>query len=112
MIKYAVMTASFEFDPESCVVKEIFDDFTENDADENAKRVGIYDTFEEARAHLSTLPVSTTVHNKNHASANVAYIQMANFEWDNALKDWKLDGGYVYKDFTAEEIPENLRWMN
>jgi hypothetical protein len=102
MIKYSVNTTSFEFNPTKC--DGIEDAFFKFEGDANAKPIAICDTLEEAREILSQLKVSTHRYSYKLAYAEMAYIEEADFEYDEELESWEFISGSNYWDITGEEL--------
>lgn len=102
MIKYAVMTESFEFNPTKYATP--WDAYWACD-DHDDKRVAICDTLDEARLRLATIKTETVRFSYRLARASIAYIEEADFEM-NEDGEWEFISGSDIWDYKCEEVPE------
>lgn len=102
MIKYAVMTDRFEFNPAKC--KDIEKAYINLD-DRNNKTVGIYDTIEEARKELANIKVETRQYSYKLAAATVAFIEEGDYWFNDIHEEIQLVSGCSIYDFKGEELP-------
>lgn len=106
MIKYAVHTEHFEFNPTKYKTAE--DAFFTYD-DHWDKQLGIFDTLEEARAFLKTISVSSHRYSYTLADATVAFIMEADYDL-NDDGEWEFIEGADYWDFKCEPLKADSRW--
>ena len=102
MIKYAVNTAIYEFNPNKC--DSVNDAFFKFDGSQEAKMIALFDTIEAARELLATIKVSTIRFSRKLARASVAYIEEADFDYDEDLDEWEFISGSDIWDFSCEEL--------
>ena len=101
MEKFAVLTEGFEFNPTK--YRSPIDAFNEYD-DHNSKTIGIFDTMDEALSALEKIPVSTYRYNYRCARAEIAFIEIADFEL-NDDGEWEFVMGSDYDEFRYEDLP-------
>lgn len=97
MIRYAVMTETFEFNPTKHKTAE--DAFFAYD-DHNSKTIALFDSLDEARAELAKHTPKTYRFEYKLAQASVVYIEEADFDGDEFI-----EGSNIY-DFTFEGLEE------
>lgn len=100
MTMFAIMTATFEFNPSK--VNSVEDAFEKYDGSSDSRRVNICKTIKEAREVLSTIEVNTYVYSWKLAEAQVAYIEEGDFEWDEDLQEYELVDGVDGWDFKCK----------
>lgn len=105
MIKYAISITGFEFNPSK--YHTIEDAFFNADGTSDARRIAVYDNVDEARENLLKIAVSTTLFNRELARVDtMAYIEEADFEWDDDLEAWEVIMGSNYTDMRYEDLPQ------
>lgn len=101
MIKYVVKTEKFEFNPAK--FKSASEAFFAYD-DHNCKEICLFDTLEEARRLLDTINVQTIRYGYRLASADVAFIECGDWEYDEDENKWIFISGCDIWDFKYEEL--------
>lgn len=99
MIKYELNTETFEYNPTKYLTAE--EAYFGKDFDHYNKRVGIYDTLDEARKALAECIPETVVFSRKLRRATVYYIIESDFEL-NDDGEWGLIAGADIWDFTEE----------
>jgi hypothetical protein len=104
MIKYAVLTTTFEFDPKKyeSVEAAVLDYGVEN-----SKYDAFFDTIEEAREHLHNIKVRTDIFSYRLARARAALIEEAEFDYDEDTENWEFIAGSTYWDIACEELKKD-----
>lgn len=105
MIKYAVKTTSFEFNPTKC--NGIEDAFSKFEGDSNAELIAICDTLEEAREFLPKIRVSTRRYSYKVAYAEMCFIDESDYDYDEESESWEFVSGGNYWDITFEELKKD-----
>ena len=104
MKKFTVYTAAFEFNPSK--TPNIEEAFWKRFGYENADKVALCDTIEEARAILEKINVHTRVYSSKLACAWIAYIEEGEYEWNEDDSRWEwFDGSDVWI-FRVEELTD------
>lgn len=99
MIKYAVYTESYEFNPRKYPTPE--DAWIAYD-DHYNKKVELCDTLEDARKVLQGIKVTTHSYSYDCAYAEVAYIEEA--DWDLEDGEWEFVSGSNVYDFKFKPL--------
>jgi hypothetical protein len=102
MIKYAVKTERFEFNPTKYRTAEAA--FIDLD-DHSDETIGLFDAVEEARAALALVDVNTSRHSYKLAVATVAYIEVADYEL-NEDGEWEFIEGRDIDDFKQVNLDD------
>ena len=106
MKKYAVMTTTFE----ACAkgIKSISDAVIEFGT-ENAKLIALCDTIEEAREKLTKFSPRTYAQRTVYSFYQIeaAYIEEAEYEYDEDTETWEFIEGSDIWDVSCEELPED-----
>ena len=103
MKKYAVYSESFEFDPtKNTDIKSAY--FSQNET--WPKLIKLCDTLEEALETLSQFSPATRRPSYNLASADIAYINSADYEYDEDYDRWELVDGDSIDCFISEPLEE------
>ena len=103
MIKYELNTETFEYNPTKFPTAQ--DAYFGIDFDHYNKRLGIYDTLEDARKALTECIPETVVFSWKLRRATVFFITESDFEL-NDDGEWELIAGADIWDFTEEIVPE------
>lgn len=122
MTKYAVKTATIEFDPNrhTSVIDALATHFQfKYISDSNSALIGLYDTLDEAKAQLKNVHVHTDIYSYNRACAIVAYVVQTDYNicWDAVFDELpddlpNLKNAKQYALMTFESIYEVCEKMN
>ena len=122
MTKYAVKTATIEFDPNrhtSVIDAFVIHSTFKYISDSNSALIGLYDTLDEAKAQLKNVHVHTDIYSYNRACALVAYVVQTDYNicWDAVFDELPddlpdLKKAKQYALMTSESICEVCEKMN